>query len=165
VRKIPRRRLLAYSSAAALLLVAGLGAIRASGYRVSADVAASLRVLRAWHYVVVEAVGSRIMTPLRSSPGRFVDEYCMGLHPDDRRDLLRFLGYIEHVAPLALGHARRFSSLSPAGQDDVLSALETSSLEDVRAGFQALKALVMMECYRRPESWAGIGYDGPVVRF
>jgi hypothetical protein len=162
MRRVSRRRLLAISGSAALLLVAGLGAIRASGYRINDGIARSLKVLSAWQYVVVEAVGLRLLAPERSNVGLFVDEYCVHLRPEDRRDLLRFLGYVEHLSPLSLGYVRRFSSLPVHAQDEVLGALETSSSHDLRAGFQALKALVMMEFYRRPETWTSIGYDGPV---
>ena len=124
-----------------------------------------LEVLSVWQYVVVEAVGARILAPEQASVGTFVDRYCVGLYPEDRRDLQRFLGYVEHVAPLVFGYLSRFSSLSAAGQDKVLSGLEQSTIDDLRAGFQAVKALVMMDFYRREENWASIGYDGPIIRF
>jgi hypothetical protein len=159
VKRLSRRQLAAASAAAVVLVATGLGALRASGYR--AVPAARLKTLTPWQYVVVEAVGARIVAPERLAVGPFIDDYCAGLYPEDLRDLKRFLAYVEHLAPLGAGHLRRFSSLGAAAQDQVLSSLETSAIDDLRAGFQALKALVLMDLYRRNESWAAIGYDGP----
>ena len=69
------------------------------------------------------------------------------------------------MAPLGAGHLSRFTELSADAQDAVLSGLEASDIELLRAGFQALKALAMMALYRLPKSWPAIGYDGPVVKW
>jgi len=80
-----------------------------------------------------------------------------------RQDLSRFLSFLEHLAPLGSGFASRFTRLSPAAQDQVLEALGTSSIALVRAGFEAVKALVFMGYYRDVRTWPIVGYDGPLV--
>jgi hypothetical protein len=80
-----------------------------------------------------------------------------------RRDLLRALVYVEHVAPLGVGYLRRFTRLEPAEQDRVLSALETSSQDLLRGAFEGIKALVFMGYYRDARTWKILGYDGPLI--
>lgn len=163
MRKLPRRRLLLAIAASGLLAGAGMALIRASGYRLAPEVAGSLKALRAWQYLVIEAVGGRILAPERIAIGRHADETISKLPVEERRDITRFITYVEHVAPISLGHFRRFTALSAAAQDQVLQSLESSSIDQLRAGFQALKALALMDFYRRRESWSKIGYDGPVI--
>jgi hypothetical protein len=151
--------------AGALACGATVAWVRARGYVVSAAVATQLRALSPWHYVVVEAMGRRIVSPASVEVGLFVDRYLADAPRDDRRDLLRFIGYLEHVAPLAVGHGARFTALAPEVQDRVLQGLEASDYSMLRAGFQALKSLALMACYRRDESWEELGYPGPAVRW
>jgi hypothetical protein len=141
----------------------GIGLVRASGYHVPADVARGLQTLSPWHYVVIEAFGARVLAPEHADVADFADGFMVGLAADDSDNLLRFVAYLEHIAPLAAGHVSRFSSLSPVEQDDVLRSLEQSNIDLLRAGFQALEALSMMAYYKQPASWKAIGYDGPVV--
>ncbi len=85
------------------------------------------------------------------------------MHPGLKRDLGRFLGYLEHLAPAAVGLGSRFSRLDAADQDRVLASLESSSSDLLRAGFEGLKSLVFMGYYRDPRTWSILGYDGPMV--
>ncbi len=86
-----------------------------------------------------------------------------GLPEKVRTDLGRFLAYLEHVAPIGVGHASRFSRLAAAEQDEVLASLEASSIDLLRAGFDGLKSLVFFGYYRDPRTWRIVGYDGPLV--
>jgi hypothetical protein len=160
-----RRRFLGWVAAGAVTGGVGVAAIRASGYRVPGDVGAKLVTFSAWQYVVMDAVGRRVIAPESADVGLFADSYFAGLADSDRADLVGLLAYIEHVAPLAQGFASRFSSLDGARQDRVLVALERSPVGLVRGGFQAVKAIAMMACYRRDESFLALGYSGPVVRW
>ena len=45
----------------------------------------------------------------------------------------------------------------------MLRGLESSWLDELRAGFQALKSLVMMGYYRDPRTFAILEYGGPFV--
>jgi len=69
----------------------------------------------------------------------------------------------EHLAPVGSGYLRRFTALKPAEQDHVLAALESSSIDTLRAGFMALKSLVMMGYYRDPRTFAILDYRGPLL--
>jgi hypothetical protein len=80
------------------------------------------------------------------------------------RDLQRLLGFVEHVAPLALGRRARFTDLPPIRQDAVLRSLETHAIEMLRSGFQGFKGLIFMGYYRDPRTWSLLRYDGPWVR-
>ena len=79
--------------------------------------------------------------------------------------LLGARAYVEHVAPLLQGRLRPFTQLPADAQDRVLRDLESSSSDLLRAGFQALKALAFMALYRREDSWSGLRYPGPTVRW
>ena len=133
---------------------------------------AALQILAAWQYVVVRDVARRIVqpdvplgVPTSDEVGvaDYVDAYLVDMRPALRRDFLRLLMVVEHLAPALAGHASRFTSLSPAEQDDVLARLEASSVDQLRAGFQALKSVVMLGYYRDPRTFAVLGYRGPLV--
>lgn len=165
VARVGRRRFLGWVAAGTVAVGTGLGLVRTSGYVVSADVKRQLDVLEPWQFVVVEAFGRRVLEPDPIGIGLYTDQYMRDLAASDRRDVGRFIAYLEHIAPLSSGHAHRFTKLSPEAQDHVIEAVETSSVELLRAGFQALKAMAMMAYWRRPESWKQIGYSGPVVNW
>ncbi len=161
--RISRRRFAAWAAAALVAGGGGLAALRFGGAPVPADLGRRLRSLQPWQYVVAEAVGGRITHPESTDVGWFVDGYLSALPEADRRDLIRLLTYVEHVAPLLEGRLRRFSQLPAEAQDRVLRGLESSSSDLLRAGFQALKALAFMALYRREDIWPSLGYAGPVV--
>lgn len=160
---IDRRRFIGWVTAGVVAGGVGIGLVRASGYHVPAGVARKLQTLSPWHYVVIDAFGSRVLAPEHADVAGFADGYMVGLAATDRDNLLRFVAYLEHIAPLAAGHVSRFSSLGPLAQDDVMRSLQQSHIHLLRAGFQALKALSMMAYYKEPESWKAIGYTGPVI--
>lgn len=163
LRRVDRRRFIGWVTAGVVAGGVGIGLIRSSGYQVPQKVARGLKTLSPWHYVVIDAFGARVLSPEHADVGGFADGYMVGLAADDRDNLLRFVAYLEHIAPLATGHISRFSSLEPAEQDNVLGSLEASDVDLLRAGFQALKAVSMMAYYKQPASWKALGYDGPVV--
>ena len=45
----------------------------------------------------------------------------------------------------------------------MLAAIEASSSDLLRAGFDGLKSLVFMGYYRDARTWGILGYDGPLV--
>jgi hypothetical protein len=146
--------------------------IRSIGYQMRADRARSLRVLEPWQFVVVSAVARRMVAPDLPhgvpSPdevgvAEFVDGYLVEMRPELRRDFLRLLRYVEDLAPFGSGHLGRFSTISPSAQDEVLAALEASRFDQLRAGFQALKSVVMMGYYRDGRTFSILGYGGPFV--
>jgi len=93
----------------------------------------------------------------------FADAYVARLPAGLRRDLLRAVAFVEHLAPLGVGCAARFTRLSAADQDRVLASLESSGQDLLRGAFEGLKALVFMGYYRDPRTWRILRYDGPRV--
>jgi hypothetical protein len=168
-----RRRFLKAGVGLALLLGgSAVAVVRTRGYVLPAG--RSLSGLSVWQFVVVEHAARRITASDRPGDASiptaddtdavgFVDGWIARMHPSLRRDLGRFLGYLEHLAPVAVGLGSRFSRLGPDDQDRVLAALEASSSDLLRAGFDGLKSLVFMGYYRDPRTWSILGYDGPMV--
>jgi hypothetical protein len=164
------RRLLA---GGALLAVGGaVAAVRTGGYALPSGRAARLVALSPWQFVVMQHVARRVAAPDDSrrvvtaddtDVAGFVDAYMAGMVEPTRTDLLRLLGYVEHLAPAGAGFVARFTRLAPLDQDRVLASVEASSQELLRAGFLGLKSLVFMGYYRDPRTWSILRYDGPLV--
>ncbi len=157
-------------------LVTASGAValvRTRGYVVPEAVLAKLEALNAWQYVVVQHVARRIAAPDRADPTipttdeadvvGFVDGYVARVPPAVRRDLLRALAFVEHLAPLGVGLTSRFTRLPPEDQDRVLASLESNAQDLLRGAFDGLKSLVFMGYYRDPRTWAILRYDGPLL--
>lgn len=170
--RVGRRRFFRLGVAGSIALGAGgLLAWQTSGYEVPAGVARRLRHLSPKEHCVVSAVGARI---LRADDGAFpshdevetalaLDGLLGTLHPADRRDLLALLHVIEHAMPPWFGHVGRFTRLDGPAQDAVLEAMRTGSSGLLRAGFEGLKALIVLAYFRDARTWEAIGYDGPLV--
>ena len=157
-----------------LSLVGGAVAlVRTSGYAIDDATRARLRALVPWQFAVVRAAADRILAPDRShgvptaqelGVAEFIDGYLVEMSSGKRDDFFRFLRVLEQLAPLASGFLPRFTELSTADQDRVLSALESSKVDRLRAGFEAMKSLAMMGYYRDPRSFAILGYRGPLLQ-
>jgi hypothetical protein len=171
--KLPRRHLLTGVVGAALAICGAAVAIaRTGGYALPPG--HRLAVLAPWQVVVVQHAARRIAAPDREADASiptvddldiatFVDGWMGRMPARLRRDLGRFLVYLEHVAPIGVGLFARFTRLDPREQDRVLASLERSSSDLLRAGFDGLRSLVLMGYYRAPQTWRLIGYDGPLV--
>jgi hypothetical protein len=164
-RSPSRRRFVGWIAAGVVAGGAALAFVRTRGYDLADAISGQLQVLAPWQYLVLSAFGRRVLAPEVADVARFADEYLVGLAAADRRDLLAFVAYLEHAAPLAIGHLSRFTELDGERQDAVLASVEQSGIGLMRGGFQALKALAMMAYYRKPESWPALEYGGPVVRW
>lgn len=148
-------------------LAACVGLCRGSGY----ELPGGLLVLSASEAAALRAFALRICAA--DVPGvptiddthvlGFADTQLAAMDPPLRRDLGRFLLYLEQLAPVACGYAGRFSKLTPDAQDIVLRALERSEQGIFRGAFQSVKALVLMGYYRDDRTFAILGYDGPKV--
>ena len=171
-----RRRFLAVSAVSATLgaLAGALSWLRVHDAGRDAALGARLVALAPWEHELVRHLARRLVAPdvdaevpLPSTDAvgvaDFVDRWIARMRPSMRRDLGRLFRYVEHVAPLAIGHARPFTTLDEASQDRALAALAASPLGDLRAGFEGLKALVAMGYWRDPRTWPAIGYPGPIV--
>jgi hypothetical protein len=146
--------------------------VRTGGYSLDPGVEERLRLLAPWEFIVVRDLARRVVAPDRSSGvvtpdeagvAEFIDRYLSEMRPATRVDVRRMLRFIEQLAPLRSGLFGRFTNLSAPHQDRVLSALESSSIDQLRAGFQAIKGLVMMGYYRDPRTFPVLGYGGPLL--
>jgi hypothetical protein len=166
-----RRFLRAGVVGGAALAVGGVLAWHTRGYEVPPETARTLRALGPKEFLVVQALAARIVrpdapdmpTPDEVGVAAFVDGLVARLDAANRSDLLRLLHVVEHALPLASGHASRFTQLAGPAQDAVLTAMMTSRVPLLRGAFEALKSLCVMGYFRDARSWAGIGYDGPLV--
>jgi hypothetical protein len=157
------------------LLVAGsaVAVVRTRGYELSAERAGKLKALAPWQVVVFDAVARRVAAadvpdevPSTDEVGvtDFVDSYIAGMHPALKRDCLRLIGFVEHVAPLLAKMTSRFTKLSATDQDKVLAKLESHDQGMLRGAFAGLKSLVFMGYYRDPRTWKILQYTGPMVQ-
>ena len=168
---ITRRQILAGIGGSLLLASGAIAVVRTRGYDVPKDVADRLKTLAPWQYVVLSAVARRIAAvdaedaPSADDVGvaEFLDGYLANMPDALRRDFLRLLAFVEHVAPLGCKLASRFTRLPAADQDRVLAWMESNSEGMLRGGFDALKSCVFMGYYRDPRTWKIIGYAGPFV--
>lgn len=167
--RLSRRKVVkAAIASGAIALVAGVVArVRTEGYETSVRLVG----LEPWQYVVVQHLARRVCAadapgvvgPDDTDVAGFVDRYAAEMPGKLRRDLVRFLGFVEQLAPATIGSAARFTRLAPADQDRVLGALEASSSDLLRGGFDAVKSLLFMGYYRDPRTWTILGYGGPMV--
>lgn len=173
-KTLSRRRWLLASVAfgAIALTSSGVALVRTGGYEVDEARTGKLIALLPWEFLVVDHIASRMVAPdLPGDPAivsardakvaEFIDGYLVGMSKSMRGDLLKMIGYIEHLAPLALGYAHRFTKLDEGAQDEVLASLQSSRLSLLRAGFEGMKSLVMMGYYRDPRAFRLLGYRGP----
>jgi hypothetical protein len=167
---VTRRRLISGIGGALLLVGGGVVAVvRGGGYDVPDATRARLVALEPWEYVLVERLARRICAPDAADVvtaddtkvAAFVDEYVAAMPAALRRDLVRFLRFIEQLAPVGVGFVSRFTKLSANEQDRVLASLEAHSSDLIRGGWSGVKALVFMGYYRDPRTWNLLGYDGP----
>lgn len=160
--------------AACVLGGSAIAVVRTRGYRVPDEVGSRLVALSGWQYVVVQAAARRICakddeqdasipTSDDTDVAGFVDGYVASMPEPVRRDIGRLLAYVEHLAPLRAGFASRFSRLDADAQDAVLRAMESSSIDLLRGGFEGLKSMCFMGYYRDPRTWRVLAYDGPLV--
>jgi Gluconate 2-dehydrogenase subunit 3 len=168
---VTRRQVLAGIGGSLLVASGAIAIVRTRGYDVPKEVTARLKTLSPWQYVVLSAVARRIAaTDAEDAPSAddvgvtdFLDGYLANMPDALRRDFLRLLAFVEHVAPLGSKMTSRFTRLSGADQDRVLAWMESNSEGMLRGGFDALKSCVFMGYYRDPRTWKIIGYAGPFV--
>jgi len=171
VARISRRQILGGVGASLLVASGAVAVVRTRGYELPKEVEGRLKTFAVWQYVVLAAVARRIAAPDESdAPSAddvgvvdFLDGYLVQMPDPLRRDFLRLLAFVEHLAPLGCKLGSRFTRLSGADQDRVLAWMESNSEGMLRGGFDALKSCVFMGYYRDPRTWKVIGYAGPFV--
>jgi hypothetical protein len=170
---LPRRKVLKAALVMGVLGVAGsvVAVVRMRGYELKDDVRAQLVALEPWQYIVVQHLARRVcaadepgvVTPDDADVAGFVDRYVAGMPSRMARDLGRFLGVVEQLAPAGIGKTSRFTRLRAVEQDLVLASLENHTSELMRGGFEGIKALLFMGYYRDARTWGVLGYEGPRV--
>jgi hypothetical protein len=140
----------------------------------AADAASGLRFLRRREVRLARAIldafvaheDGALPDPTAIGALEELDRLLARLPPEDRRRA-RFLLLLVEWAPLLVAGLRgprfwrRFTRLGLAARREVLEALGTAWLLPLRAGYTALKALVMLAYWTRDAAWPAIGYDGP----
>lgn len=112
----------------------------------------------------------RRMVPLPAEPdstaarlARAVEARLASADPKQARLVAALLTVLDHPATAACtGSARRFSRMAPARADAWLRGWERSRVPARRTIFQALRRLVLSTYYADPETFAEIGYRGPL---
>src|SRR6185295_15004756 len=131
MKRVSRRKILV---AGGLLALGGVVAlVRTSGYVVPDGT--KLTSLEPWQWLLVRDLARRVcapdapgvVTPDATDVAGFVDAYAEKMPPKQRRDLFRFLRFVEQLAPAAKGYASRFTRLASEDQDRVLESLEANS--------------------------------------
>ncbi len=158
------RRLFLAGTGVVVATAAGFVAFRrCARYPEALELGGPARVLGPMECAVLTAAGARMLPEGAGVDLGSIDTYLARLAEWQRGDLLKFLGYLEYVAPLAAGVLSRFSMGNPLEQQRVLEGLEASRFGALRAGFQGVKGLLMLSYYREARSWTALGYSGPVV--
>ncbi len=93
-----------------------------------------------------------------------IDALCASLAPELSGPLPLLLRLVEWGPPLFELRFARFSRLSPEEQDASLRGWMESRIGLRRLGFMALRNLAMLGWYAQEESWAAVGYAGPLLR-
>src|SRR5688572_29816828 len=124
MKKVSRRRLIKAAIASAIVGTAAsiLGVVRSSGY---ATPQRALHALSPAEYEIVRALARRVCAPDApdvvtaddTDVAGFVDAYVAKMPHRLKRDLLRFLAFVEQVAPPLTGRSSRFTRLPPEEQD------------------------------------------------
>ena len=164
-----RRGFLRWGIASTALLAAGGGALalRRTRLRPAPD---DLGSLDAAEYSVLAAVADRIVqveaggvTASDVDVARRVDAVLTRAAPGVVADYKRLLALLENpfVCLISSGVPGPFTALSDAARDRMLASWQSSRVEVLRTGFQALKRLTSAAYYASPATHAGIGYPGP----
>lgn len=159
---LTRRRLLGTGFGG--LFVLAFGAVLPTGCARYSATSRRLRFLTRKEFAVVTQAAVRILgIPDEEGEeiGTFVDDLLADLPPTSQGQARLMFRVVEHGTHLFDLKSRRFTRLAAADQDAYLRGWMESSLGARRLIFRALKTLAALGYYARPESWEGIGYDGP----
>ncbi len=152
-------------------LLGGLGA-RAAYAAAHAAIPHHLRVFSPGEYLVFRAAADRIVPggdglPPASAAGvaEAADSLLARTDPEIAEEIAHLLTFFgSHAASFFFGGwGRPFLDMTPEAQDHYLGGWMRSALPFRRTAFKALKSVAMACYYGDQRSWAGIGYQGPLV--
>ena len=92
-----------------------------------------------------------------------IDRLCAGLDPELTRPLPALLRLVEWGPLLFDFTFMRFSRMTPDQRDESLRAWMTSRLGLRRQAFYALRNLAFLGWWSQQETWALVGYAGPLL--
>jgi hypothetical protein len=151
----------------ALLAVGGAVGLGAWPTNESARPRRPLRALDPRQFAVLAAVGARFLATVPQADAievaHRVDAQMATEPAEVRADFGKLLVLFDNaLANLVFdGHAKPFTRLSPAAQDDVLASWRDSHLALRRSGYGVLRKLTQAAWYAPPDGWADTGYPGP----
>jgi hypothetical protein len=166
--RVTRRQVL-IGGAATLATCGGLGTWRACWYPGAAAYRGLSHFSARAGFILAAAVDAMLPDAADRAPATLrahveaLDRYADGMAAADLEQLGQLVYALEHATLPFGGHVRRFSALSRADRRDVLADWQTAGMAMRRLGFRSLKALVFLVYYRGGESFAAVGYGGPVL--
>ncbi len=133
---------------------------------------AGIRHLSAAHYhllarlarVVLPVAGTTLPLPEQVDVVRKVDQLLDGLRLDIRKQLFMGFSLFDNLSVFSGGHGGRFVDMPDAEAAAYLDRWMNSSLFPLRAIASAAARLVKTGYWTHPETWAALGFPGPVTR-
>ncbi len=130
----------------------------------------SIHFLTPKQFQILESVCDRLIQKSEGMPGAqelkvaaSIDAYLESIDRPVAEQIAQLIDLFE-ISPWLFDFKwARFTSLSPAEQDQVLISWSTSRFDFRRTGFHALKRLSMAAYYGQEATWKAIGYEGPLV--
>lgn len=172
---LSRRRLLKTT----LWLGAGLSTVAVGGFawlrRSPVDQLArpaGISLLSAPHYhlmrklarVMLPVAGTTLPLPEQVDVAARVDRLLAGLRPDIRDQLFMGFTLFDNLSVLSGGHYGRFVDLPDDAAAAYLDRWMNSGLYPLRAVASAAARLVKTAYWSHHDTWAALGYPGPVTR-
>lgn len=158
----------------ALLAVGGAGYLGTRGTRRVPLPPEGLETFDEVEYAVVHALAARFIPAREGFPSIDqvrvawnADRVLARAEPDVRKEVKQLLKLFENGLANFLfgGRTSTFTSLPPEEQDRVLLEWRDSRLAIRRAGYLALRGLVLASYYGSPLTWAAVNYPGPPPGF
>ena len=131
--------------------------------------AAGLHVLTAGQAEILTVIvqrmvdsGSPDMPAVRETQAiATIDQALLQLDPSVQSQVSWLITFFQWGPPMFQLKLSRFTTLSPAAQDDYIEGWATSRVQTRRLAFQALKNLSMLGYYSQDATWKALHYDGP----
>ncbi len=131
-----------------------------------------IKLLSAAHYhllaklarVMLPVGGTTLPLPEQVDVAGKVDQLLAGVRPDIRAQLFAGFTLFDNLSLLAGGHLGRFVDLPDDAAAAYVDRWMNSSLYPLRAVASAAGRLVKTGYWTHHETWAALGYAGPVTR-
>ncbi|MFT3706859.1 MAG: gluconate 2-dehydrogenase subunit 3 family protein [Archangium sp.] len=167
----PRRGFLKKGLFGGLVLALGGGGWLFTRKGAEVTLPAGVANLTAAEYAVVNALVNRFAPKGGQFPSAdalqtalAVDRIFGMVEESTRAELKQLLMLFENALPNFLfgGRTAAFSTLTGEEQDEVLAEWMNSRLTVRRTGYNALRGLVLAAYFGNKQTWAAVGYGGPI---